>query len=90
MIIEALLNLIFGLLKLVFGWLELPAFPEALTSSINQFFDLIFQNLTLLGFFIRPSTITICVPVLILIINFERIYKFTMWLLRKIPFINIQ
>lgn len=90
MIIEALLNLIFGLLKLVFGWLELPAFPEALTSSINQFFDLIFQNLTLLGFFIRPSTIAICVPVLILIINFERIYKFTMWLLRKIPFINIQ
>lgn len=28
MILEALLNLVFGLLKIVFGWISLPAFPE--------------------------------------------------------------
>lgn len=90
MIIETLLNLIFSLLKFVFSWLQLPGFPEELTSSINSFLDLIFNNLTLVGFFIRPATLTICIPILIILLNFERVYKFTMWLLRKIPFINIQ
>lgn len=89
MIIEGLLNLVFTLLKFVFSWLNLPAMPESLISSINTFFDLVFGNLSLLGFFIRPTTLTIVIPILIILINFERIYKFTMWILRKIPFINI-
>lgn len=89
MIIEGLLNLVFTLLKFVFSWLNLPAMPEGLTSSINTFFDLVFGNLSLLGFFIRPTTLTIVIPILIILINFERIYKFTMWILRKIPFLNI-
>lgn len=90
MIIETLLNLIFSLLKFVFSWLELPSFPEELTNSINSFLDLIFDNVTLLGFFIRPTTLTICIPILIILLNFDKVYKFTMWILKKIPFINIQ
>lgn len=90
MILEALLNLVFGLLKACFGWINIPAFPEALSGSINTFLDLIFNNLTLLGFFIRPMTITIVVPVLIILLNFEEVYKITMWVLRKIPFLGME
>ena len=88
MILEALLNLVFGLLKIVFGWISLPAFPENLSSSIDTFLNLIFDNVTLLGFFVRPSTIMIVVPILIILLNFEEIYKITMWILRKIPFLR--
>lgn len=88
MILEALLNLVFGLLKIVFGWISLPAFPEGLTTSIDTFLNLIFDNITLLGFFIRPTTITIVVPILIILLNFEEVYKITMWILRKIPFLR--
>lgn len=90
MIIEGLLNLIKTLLFAVFSWINLPAFPEGLTTSINTFIDLIFDNITLLGFFIRPATITIIVPALIILLNFEQIYKLTMWILKKIPFLNIK
>lgn len=90
MILEALLNLIFNLLKIVFGWISLPAFPEGLTNSIESFLNLIFDNVTLLGFFIRPTTIMIVVPILIILLNFEDIYKITMWILRKIPFLGLQ
>lgn len=90
MILEILLNLVFGLLKIVFGWISLPAFPETLTSSIDGFLGLIFDNITLLGFFIRPITITIVVPILIILLNFEEVYKLTMWILRKIPFLGLQ
>ena len=68
MILEGLLNLIFGLLKIVFGWISLPAFPSELASGIETFLNLIFDNITLLGFFIRPATITIVVPILIILV----------------------
>lgn len=90
MILEAILNLLKNLLFIVFSWINLPAFPEGLTSSINSFLDLIFNNLNLLGFFIRPSTLTLSIPILIALLNFEKLYKLTIWILRKIPMLGIK
>ena len=90
MIFEAILNLLKNLLFIVFGWINLPAFPEGLTNSINSFLDLIFNNLNLLGFFIRPSTLTLSIPILIALLNFEKLYKLTIWILRKIPMLGIK
>ena len=84
-----ILNLLKTLLFSVFSWINLPQFPEGLTNSLNSFIDLIFDNLNLLGFFIRPVTITIVIPVLIILINFDKVYKLTMWILKKIPMLNI-
>lgn len=33
-------------------------------------------------------TIKIIVPILIILLNFEEVYKITMWILRKIPFLR--
>lgn len=90
MILEAILNLLKNLLFIVFGWINLPAFPEGLVNSINSFLDLIFNNLNLLGFFIRPTTLTLSIPILIILLNFEKIYKLTIWVLRKIPMLGIK
>ena len=90
MIIQSILNLVFGLLQVCFGWINLPSFPEGLTNTIDNFLDLIFNNLTILGFFIRPQTITIVIPILIILLNFDKVYKFTMWIIRKIPMLNIK
>jgi hypothetical protein len=89
LIIQLILNLLKTLLFSVFSWINLPQFPEGLTNSLNSFIDLIFDNLNLLGFFIRPVTITIVIPVLIILINFDKVYKLTMWILKKIPMLNI-
>lgn len=90
MILEAILNLVKVLLSFCFGWINLPQVPEAITSSITQFLDLVFNNITLLGFFIRPITFQIAIPLLIVIMNFERLYKLTMWIIRKIPMLSIK
>lgn len=90
MILEALLNLIQLLLNVVFGWINIPAFPESLTSSIDSFLDLIFENLSLLGFFIRPITLTVAIPLLIVLLNFDKIYKLAMYIIKKIPFLGIK
>lgn len=89
MIIQLILNLLKTLLFGVFSWINLPQFSEGLTNSLNSFIDLVFDNLNLLGFFVRPTTILIAVPILIILINFDKVYKLTMWILKKIPMLNI-
>lgn len=78
------------ILHLLFGWINIPAFPQELKNSIDSFFDLIFGNLSMLGFFVRPITLKIVIPLLIIVINFKYIYKISMWLIKKIPFLNIK
>lgn len=86
MILETILNAIYNLIVLVFG--ILPDIPqlEGFTSSFNLVTDTIFNNLNLLGVFVRPQTIHFIVPVFIAIYNFEHIYHFIMWIIKKLPF----
>lgn len=86
MIIKAIFDLILGLLKLVFGLLpSVPDFPDSIMTSLNTVFSTIFDNLELLGLFVNIDTIKILVPLVIVAVNFEHIYHFTMWILKKIP-----
>ena len=78
------------LVELLFGWINIPHMPTELTNSISNFLDLIFDNLSLLGFFISPYLIKLVVPIVLFLINFKWIYKATIWLIKKIPFLNIK
>ena len=44
-----LLNCLYYISNLLFGWFQLPEFPVELTNSINEFLNLVFNNLSLLG-----------------------------------------
>lgn len=90
MIIEAILNLLKNVITTVFGILpSIPKFEEA-SSSITSFFDLIFQNATLLDVFINVNTLKICVPIIIVVWNFEHIYNVTLWIIKKIPMFGVE
>lgn len=89
MIISALLELIFGALKLIFG--ILPAIPgvgflNAILTFIN---DILSQGVGLLCFFIRPGTFILGLTLFAAIFTFKHSVKFVMWVIHKIPFINI-
>lgn len=90
MVLELLLNLVKNVLFIVFNWIKLPQFPESLENSLNTFLNIMFQGINLLGFFIRPETLRIVIPLLIIIINFDKLYKLTMFILKKIPFLGIK
>lgn len=89
MIVEILLNLIKTVLFAVFSWISLPNFPDEFFDGVYTFIDLICNNVSLLGFFISPFLIQITVPILIILLNFDKLYHFTMWILKKIPALNI-
>lgn len=90
MIIEALLNLISTLLKLVFGWINLPDLPQSVSTVIERVFDVIGGSVGLLGVFVDLSMVKILLPVLLIVINFDEVWKFTMFIVRKIPFLGIK
>ena len=81
---------LYWLCDFLFGWINIPSLPVALSSSIDSFLSLIFDNLSLLGFFIRPETLRLVIPLVIVLINFELIYKLIMWIAKKIPFLGIK
>ena len=91
MLVEALFNGVTSLIDGILNLLDvLPDFPEDLVTSMDSFFSLIFDNLPLLGFFVRLDTVKILIPLVIVVMNFEDVYAFVMWLLRKIPFIGVE
>lgn len=89
-IINTLLNGLYYILDFLFSWINIPQVPETIINSINTFLDLIFDNLSLLGFFVRPITLKILVPLIIFAVNFKYIYKIVMWFLHKLPFLDIK
>lgn len=90
MIIEMLLNLLAFLVKSIFA--PLPSIPglDSITESIDKVLDIILANLQLLGVFIRPQTVQLIIPVLIIIVTFEEVYDLVIWIVKKIPVIGIE
>lgn len=89
MILEAVFNLISGLVKIVFGWINLPDLPGSITSVIDELFALISGSVGIIGIFVDLNMVKILFPVLLIVINFDEVWKFTMFILRKIPFLGI-
>ncbi|MDO4279635.1 MAG: hypothetical protein Q4C69_12475 [Lachnoclostridium edouardi] len=90
MIVEALLTLISTLLKLCFGWKNLPNLPDSVMSVVNELFGYIEGSIGIMGVFIDLSMVRILLPVLLIVVNFEEVWKFTMFILKKIPFLGIE
>ena len=88
-IINNLLNFLYFLMDFLFGWINLPQVPNDLINSINSFFSMVFDNLSLLSFFIRPTTLKILIDLMIFLIGFKYSYKIIMWLIKKIPFLDL-
>lgn len=89
MILEAVFNLVSGLVKIVFGWINLPDLPGSITSVIDELFALISGSVGIIGIFVDLNMVKILLPVFLIVINFDEVWKFTMFILRKIPFLGI-
>ncbi|XBX10105.1 hypothetical protein QMP26_19870 [Enterocloster clostridioformis] len=90
MILQAVFDLVAALLKLVFGWINLPDMPSAVTSVIDELFTCIQGGMGIISVFVDMSIVKILLPVLLIVVNFEHVWKFTMFILRKIPFLGIE
>lgn len=89
MIVSSVLNLFVGMLELVFGWIQLPDLPDSIMSIIHTMFGYITGSIGLLGVFVDLDVVMVLIPLSIAVARFDDLWKMTMFVLRKIPFVNI-
>lgn len=92
MIIEKVLDVIYNLFDLMLVF-DLPSMPSSVSSYISDVIGYVTSGINLLSGFIGSSAVVYCSTLLIVVISIEStylIYKFVMWILKKIPFLGIE
>lgn len=90
MIIETILNALVALVKGVFGWISFPAVSDDFYEALNVFIELLENGRSLINLFLPWELVRIGLPLVLFIMNFEHIYYFVVWILKKIPMLNIK
>lgn len=89
MIVQSLLSFVQSMYQNMFGWLNLPDMPAKVVDTVDWFLDLLFDNIGILGFFVRWNTVVALVPIAIVIINLDKVYDLIIWVVNKLPFLGI-
>ncbi|MBQ8029554.1 MAG: hypothetical protein IJ262_09165 [Clostridia bacterium] len=90
MILEAILNSLKTVLKGVLGWINIPALGEEFEEAVGFFDTLLDSAQDLINLFLPWDIVRFGMPLIIIVTNFEHLYDFVMWILKKIPVINIK
>lgn len=91
MLVKALLSLCSMSLEFVLNIFDLlPDFPQAAVDAIDSYLNLIFSNCSLISFFIPVDYCVALLAIAVAIANFDFFYKIVMWILKKIPILDIK
>jgi len=92
MIVTALLGIVFSIINFILSLIgNIISFPEGFLDAVLYYINLIVTNgAGLLFFFGRYSTVMVALDVLFFLWTAVPLYHFIMWILRKVPFINVQ
>ncbi len=90
MIIESVTNIFITLIKSAFSWIQLPKLPALFTTMFEFFIQILNDSMKIFYCFFAFSYIRVMIPIVIAVINLEHVFSFTMFILRKIPFLGIK
>ena len=80
----------FGLLQIVFAPVNLPDLPEGIANVLDGLIDVLAGAVGLFGIFVDLTVVRWLIPVVLIIVNFDKIWNVIMFILRKIPFLGIE
>ncbi len=90
MILNFIIKGILGIVKTILGILpNVPATPTAVSSGGQWIIDQIAAVTSVLSMVYTDTLLTAIIVVILAMYSFEWIYHSTLWLLRKIPMLNI-
>ena len=91
MLIKALLELCDVVVNLILNIFDtLPDFPEQARLAVDSFLELIFSNCSLISFFLPIDYCIIILGCSIAVMNFDKVFKVLMFVLKKIPMLGIE
>ncbi len=92
MIITALINVVFGLLSFLLVF-NLPQLPDTFMTLLEQIQGYLVGGVGLLRAMVGDTcmgVIAVCLQLVILLNAAYFLYSFVMWVIRKIPMLNIR
>lgn len=90
MIIKGLFNLVLALMQIIFAPINLPQLPAGIQSIFNTLLTAMLNAVGLFEVFVRPSTLQLLIPIVIVLVNFEKLWNGIIFILKKIPFLGIE
>lgn len=93
MIIKAIMNALQTVIFTVFSWLNLPNLSDYgldINAARNTILEILNMTKSVIDMLLPWNIVTVCLPIVIAVSNADKIYKFIMWILRKIPMLGIQ
>lgn len=88
MIVKLLFTLVTGIIGLI--PFNIPSFPADVSTYLETFKGYIFQGIGFIKFFLPWSYIVLLLKIVLGIVIALELYKFVMWILRKIPMLNMK
>ena len=83
MILESVFNLFSSALKLIFGWINLPELPAEIQTVVDSLFQYMRAGLGFVFLFFNMDLVKIMLPFVIVVANFEKVYKIVMYVLKE-------
>ena len=90
MIFQVIIDALVSVIKVALSFINLPQMPQGIQNGVNWLFDQLEGAVSVIGFFVNWDTILILLPLLLLVVNLDKVYNFVMWILRKIPMLSIK
>ena len=93
MIIEVVIEGILGLLFNTFDKLlpvGIPGLSDEVMQHMYDYLDLFQYAKNFIVFFIPPNALKFGIDAVVLLFSVEKLYPLVIWVIKKIPFVNIQ
>lgn len=90
MIIETLCNALYGFVTVLLSWINIPLLDDSFLSSVTTVLNLAFDNAKgIITLFLPWQLVRIGIPIVLIMSVVRYGYPLVMWVLRKIPMLNI-
>lgn len=93
MILEGILNALKKVIFALFSWIDLPNMSDYGTGFDDAFAligDMLESSQGIINLFLPWSIVKFGLPIVIVVMNFEHIYSFVMWVIKKIPMLGVK
>ena len=90
MVIESILEAIRVLFFKLFSFINLPSLGDEFSEAYEYFESMLLTASSMIDLFIPWNLVKFGLPLVVAVMNFEHIYRFIMWILKKIPMLGIE
>lgn len=93
MVVEGILNALKSVIFTLFSWIDLPNMSDYGTGFEDAFAligDMLESSQCIINLFLPWNIVKFGLPIVIVVMNFEHIYNFVMWVIKKIPMLGIK